>query len=166
MTAWYQNAWLLVNTMASPIITFRERPRMPATAEARFSQDDCTSVRVVSENGVVLQWFKDGTVQETCPNGDKTIFPARPTQTAFLTGSYVLAEFFLGYLSFQARSSGNYFEFHPDGGILYREKGCTLFWGPPFPAKEVEGHITYSICDLENEDEYQFWRSERADSVS
>jgi hypothetical protein len=139
---------------------------MPATAEARFSQDDCNSVRVVSANGAVLQWFKDGTVQETHPNGDKTIFPARPTQQSLVNGSYVLSEFFLGYLSFQPRVSGNYFEFHPDGGILYRHKGCTLFWSPPFPAKDVEGEITYSICDFENDDEYQFWLSERSDSVS
>jgi hypothetical protein len=166
MSGWYQNAWLLVNTMASPITTFRERPCMPAAAEARLSQDDCNSVRVVCANGVVLQWFKDGALQETLPNGDKTIFPARPTQRSFVNGSYVLAEFFLGYLSFQPRASGNYFEFHADGGIMYRHNGFTLFWSPPFPAKEVQGQITYSICDLENEDEYQFWLSERPDSVS
>ena len=166
MSACYQNAWLLVHTMAVPIITFRERPCMPLAAEARFAENDCNSVRVVCANGTVLEWYKGGAVEETLPNGDKTIFPGKPTYECFLKGTYVLAEFFLGYLSFQPRVRGNYFEFKNDGAVMYRNNGFTLFWSPPFPAREVEGKISYSICSFDNDDEYQFWLSERSDSIS
>jgi hypothetical protein len=139
---------------------------MPLTAEARFAQNNCTSVRVACENGTVVEWYKDGTVQEILPNGDKTIFPGRPTHSSFLKGSYTLAEFFLGYLSFQPQNSGNYFEFHHNGAVMYRRNGFTFFWSPEFPVREITGQITYSICDSEQDDEYQFWLSERPDSVS
>ena len=147
-------------------MTFRERPCMPATTEARFAQDDCNSVRVTCANGTVIEWYKGGTVQETLPNGDKTIFPGRPTYSSFLKGTYTLAEFFLGYLSFQPQTSGNYFEFHRNGAVMYRRNGFTFFWSTEFPARETVGEAQYSICDSEHDDEYQFWLSERPDSVS
>ena len=166
MSSCFQNAFLLINTMATPITVFRERPCMPQAAEARFAEDDCNSVRVICANGSVFEWYKGGTVQETQPNGDKILFPARPTHESFINGSYILAEFFIGYVSFQQQFRGNYIEFKEDGSTIYRRNGSTIFWSPPFPAREIEGEITYSICNFDSEDEYQFWSSERADSVS
>ena len=166
MSSCFQNAFLLIDTMATPITVFRERPCMPRAAEARFAEDNCNSVRVTCANGTAYDWYKGGIVQETHPNGDKIIFPARPTYKSFIDGSYILAEFFLGYLSFQHQLRGNYIEFKQDGSTMYRRNGSTIFWSPLFPAQEVEGRITYSICSFDNDDEYQFWSSERADSVS
>lgn len=166
MSACYQHAWFLDHRSKTPTMIFAERPCMPQSAEARFSQEDCNSVRVNCANGAVVEWYRGGTVQEILPNGDKTIFPGRPTYSSFLRGDYVLAEFFLGYLSFHPQVTGNYIEFKQDGGALYRRNELCLIWSPPFPAKETEGQIQYSICDFDNDDEYQFWLSERPDSVS
>lgn len=166
MSACYQNAWLLAHSMATPIITFRERPCIPASTQARFAQDDCNSLRVTCADGTVVEWYKGGTVQQKLPNGDKIIFPGRPTYSSFLKGAYTLPEFFLGYLSFQPQTSGNYFEFHGNGAVMYRRNGLTLFWSPEFPAREVTGEIQYLVYDSEDDDEYQFWLSERPDSVS
>ena len=163
MSACYQNAWLLINTVSTPIITFRERPCMPAKAKHIAVQDNCMSVKVVCENGTVIEWYPDGTVQETLPNGNKTIFPAKPTYTSFLNGSYILAEFFLGYLSFQPYLRGNYLEFNANGVTIYRRNGQTFLWSQEFAAKEVDGVISFSIGNFDDED---FWRSERSDSFS
>jgi hypothetical protein len=162
MTSWYQNAWLLLDSMSTPIITFRERPCMPAKVMPIAAQENCTSVKVVCANDVVVEWYKDGTVKETLPNGDKTIFPARPTYSTYLSGSYVFAEFFLGYLLFQNQQYGNYFEFKANGTTVYRRNGLTFLWSPEFPGKEVEGVITYTVGEYDED----FWRAERSDSFS
>lgn len=162
MKSCYQNAWLLIDSIGTPIITFRERPCMPAKAKHIAAQDNCTSVKVVCTNDVVIEWYTDGTVKETLPNGDKTIFPARPTYTSFLNGSYVFAQFFLGYLLFQPQLHGNYFEFRRDGATMYRQNGLTFLWSPEFPGKEVEGAITYSVADYDDD----FWKAERRESFS
>lgn len=148
--------------MSTPIITFRQRPCMPAKAVSIAAQDNCSSVKLVCANEVVLEWFKDGTVQETLPNGDKTIFPARPTHSAFLYGSYVFSEFFLGELLFQPQLHGNYFEFRGDGATLYRRNGSSFLWSPEFPGIEMDGVLSYSVGDYHEDS----WKAERRDSIS
>ena len=168
MSACFQNAWLLLHGLSTPIITFRERPCMPAKDAPLLEKDNCSSVKVLCANGKILEWFKDGTVHETLQNGDTTIFPAKPTYSTFARGSYTFANFFLGYLSFEARTHGNYFEFHRSGAVIYRNSGISFLWSPEFPAKEVEGAVSHSIfCDFdEQEEDNNFWRCERRDSYS
>ena len=163
MSSYFQNAWLLIHTITSPIITFRERPCMPAKALSRLAAGNCYCVRVTATNGTVTEWFKDGVVQEILPNGDKTIFPSKPTYESFKYGTYTMAEFYLGYLSVQPQLGGNYFEFHKDGAVMYRHNSRTFLWSPSFPAKEVEGCITYSVLEGDDDD---FWMRERRDSYS
>lgn len=158
MTSCYQNAWLLIHTMSTPIITFRERPCMPADAQ----HSDWTSVTLHCLNGIVLTWYKDGSVEETLPNGDKTIFPARPTLAAFLDGSYVLAEFFLEERMLNRQLHGNYFEFRGDGATLYRRNGSSFLWSPEFPAKGCDGVLSYCFNDYDDDS----WITERRDSFS
>ena len=167
MSACFQNAWLLLHGLSTPIITFRERPCMPAKGVPILEKNDCSSVKVLAANGTIVEWFKDGTVHETLQNGDTTIFPAKPTYSTFMRGSYTFANFFMGYLSFEGRTDGNYFEFHRGGAVIYRNSGISFLWSPEFPAKEVEGTLSHSIfCDFDDQEEDNFWRCERRDSYS
>ena len=136
---------------------------MPAKALSRLAAENCICVRVTSTDGILTEWFKDGVVQETLPNGDKTIFPSKPTYESFKYGTYTMAEFFLGYLSVQPRLRENYFEFHKDGMVIYRHKSRAFLWSPSFPAKEVQGDITYTVSEFDDDD---FWVRERRDSYS
>ena len=163
MYSCFQNAWLLINTMTTPIITFRERPCMPAKAAEHLADEMCDCVRITSPDGLITEWFKDGIVQETWPNGDKTIFPGKPTYESFRYGTYRFAEFYLGYLTVQSQFSGNYFEFHKNGAVVYRHNHRSFLWSPPFPAKEVVGDITYSLLEF---DDNETLLRERCDSYS
>ena len=136
---------------------------MPSNGAVLLEKDSCLSVKLQCPNGVLVEWYKDGSVQETLPNGDTTVFPAKPMHTAFLRGSYIFAEFFLGYMSFQGRTHGNYFEFHAGGVTVYRNGGTTFLWSQEFPARELEGTLSDSIvCDFDDE----FGESEHRDSYS
>ena len=165
MSACYQNAWLLIHGMATPIITFRERPCIPAQAVAALTRRHCGSVRVACDKGIILDCYPDGTIQETLPQGDTTIFPAKPTYAAFLRGSYTSAEFYQGYLIFQTHEHRNYFEFHSDGSVVYRKNACTFLWSRDFPVSELQGTIFYSPCDFDDQPDDESL-CERSDSYS
>ena len=151
MSTCYQNALLLINTMTTPSMTFRERPCIPFMAASMLAEQACSSVTVECANGTLLEFYKDGTVHETLPHGDQTLFPPKPRYT--LSGDYTLPVFEFGYLAFESRTKGNYFEFNTDGSVVYRHDRTTFLWGPEFPTQEVEGVARYSMRDYDAMDE-------------
>jgi len=153
-----------MDSMSTPITIFRDRPSMPAEAKQMAAQENCMSVRVVCRTGAVIEWYKDGVVQETLLNGDITLFPARPTYKAFLDGSYTLAEFSFGSLNLRPQLRGNYIEFRGDGATVYRQGGTTLLWSSEFPVRGVEGVVScsYSVGEVDEDS----WMTERRDSYS
>ena len=149
MSSCFQNAWLLVSNMTTPIITFRERPCMPSRVAPALSRADIESVKIRTEHGILVEWFKDGAIQETLPNGDTTIFPAKPTVDVFGAGIYSFSEFYMGYMTARTYITGNYFEFHSDGSVIYRHNGSTFLWSREFPGREVAGHVSYSMGEFD-----------------
>jgi hypothetical protein len=167
MLSCYQNAYMLLPTMISPIIIFRERPVIPLSAEHYLSEADCGSVTVEAVDGTIFQWFKDGTVYVVEQTGIKIIFPGRPPLSVLAKGKITTAEFFMNYLSFQAYSTGNYIEFNRNGSVIYRRGGITFLWSPEFSTQTVQGRISCSrIMRDEDISDDEFWLRERRDSYS
>jgi hypothetical protein len=164
MTSCFQNAWLLIKGVSSPIITFRERPCISESVlHTARQRKNCGLLRIICNSGIILDWHPDGTIEEILPQGDKTIFPGKPTYSSFLRGSHTFAEFNLGYITFNTYEQKNYFEFHSDGTVLYRRDGHTFLWSRDFPTQGVEGTVAFSLCDFDD-DKYDIY--ERRDSYS
>lgn len=125
-----------------------------------LSRPSTESVKIRTEGGILVEWFKDGVIQETLPNGDVTIFPGKPTLDVFRKGSYVFSEFYLGYMIPRTYTRGNYFEFHGDGSVIYRHNGHSFLWSQDYPGREVVGHVSYSIWNFDPDE------PERRDSFS
>jgi hypothetical protein len=116
-----------------------------------LSRDDIESVKIRTEHGILVEWYKDGAILETLPNGDMTIFPGKPTLEVFRTGTYSFWEFYLGYMTNRTYITGNYFEFHANGAVIYRHNGHSFLWSQEFPGREVHGHVSYSMGELDDE---------------
>jgi len=124
---------------------------MPSTVAPVLSRPTIESVKIRTDHGILVEWFKDGAILETLPNGDMTIFPAKPTVDVFHTGLYCFSEFYLGYMTPRTYITGNYFEFHANGSVIYRHNGHSFLWSQEFPGREVWGHVTYSMGELDDE---------------
>ena len=122
---------------------------MPSRVAPALSRADIESVKIRTEHGILVEWFKDGAIQETLPNGDTTIFPAKPTVDVFGAGIYSFSEFYMGYMTTRTYITGNYFEFHSDGSVIYRHNGSTFLWSREFPGREVAGHVSYSMGEFD-----------------
>jgi hypothetical protein len=158
MSACYQNAWLLMKTIPTPIITFRQRPCMSAAAEELLRRS--ASVEISTANSTSIIWYSDGRVKETLSNGDITLFPVKPTYASFLTGSYQFTEFSLGEDIVSEKVAGNYLEFHGDGSVIYRTNGTTFLWTTEFPTEPIRGIIYFTASGIEDEDVSTYERSD------
>jgi hypothetical protein len=117
-----------------------------------LSRPNIECVKIRTEQGILVEWFKGGEILETLPNGDMTIFPAKPTVDVFHAGLYCFSEFYLGYMTPRTYITGNYFEFHGEGSVIYRHNNRpTFLWSKEFPGREVHGHVTYSMGELDDE---------------
>jgi hypothetical protein len=134
-----------MKNMTTPIITFRERPCVPWNVAPMLLKEECESIKIRTPCGIYVEWYKDGAILETLPNGDMTIFPGKPTAEVYRTGAYMFSEFYLGYMTNPTYTQGNYFEFHPEGSVIYRHRGTSFLWTKEFPGREIWGDVTYSM---------------------
>jgi hypothetical protein len=129
MTTYFQSACQYLYETDTHIATYRLRPIMPAAAELQFSQG--YNVRLLKYDGSVIEWWVNGSVTETRPNGDSVRFNKKPSMADAINEPYCRNCCRLSY------------QFHPNGAVTVLQGDFAFHWSKNLEAPRELGQIVY-----------------------